>query len=377
MPPGFYKLKVSTAEGSSWIDNYAFTSNFKVLPRIHLRSPFVKDHMVDYFYHLIGTGLTDGIVSGLYPAYPAQTPPYPYPYPGIEVEPYELKYAFISLGLTVSDVDVLYTELMNTGVISVIQGVVSVSLPADPQSLNLSMPFQAYRTDIYYILDAVGDLWTGISWIIDGIPRYEGPLLHGIQSDNNFYFNGTSVGFCHCGGDDVTADFSCFDCQFCYTPGSVCGITDGMDKAENFLNEWGEGYDAVTVNYYGYIHAPVAGNYRFRLDADDYGELTLGGQINIIGIVDFISLQGGTQLGIANSSNNNSFETEVYLDVGYHPVEIRYNNISGKSTLGLYWNLATSNNRNFIFVDPTFIQESQENADAFEAFMEDSTNDLY
>ncbi len=451
--PGFYKLKVIMNEDNSWNGEVEFGDNFEIIPRRFLRSPIKKS-----VFRFIGTDLEEGISSGLYPIYKS-IPPSPYnyvpaAYPQVTscdyaIQDYDFKHSFAYEGLSSSEINILFDELLivngyinqqyfvqyygspatmilppefepyrediydillnlypqhdgniwhqfyNLGLsVSEVKELVKevifngyniLVFPeitiqenfrqlTNPSEMNLSPAYDGYKDEIFSILYSADVLneygWMGHCWRgPNGVPMYEGPIQHGMQADSLFYFNGVQGGFCICGEPETMPEGECGYCLepwACYEEGQIC---DSYGRIEYPFPYWGQGEVPVEVDYYGYIHAPVAGTYKLRLYADDSATMSLGGDLNVLGYVYDITLSGGTVLGTADASNNNTLDTEITLEPGYYPVEINFNNTEGNSTLNLYWNLRSANNQNFIFIDPTFIQESQENAQAFEAFM--------
>ena len=63
------------------------------------------------------------------------------------------------------------------------------------------------------------------------------------------------------------------------------------------------------------------------------------------------------------------FEIGIFEINGQEGLVINFNNSVGNSTLNLYWNIRDNNNQNFIFTDPTFIQQNKDNNKAFEEFL--------
>lgn len=91
------------------------------------------------------------------------------------------------------------------------------------------------------------------------------------------------------------------------------------------------------IVWQGALAAPVDGVYRFRTEADDGALLLLDGQV----VVD----NGG-------SHAVKSREAEVFLERGYHAIELRYWQTRGARHLGLYWQ---PNGRIEALISPRFL----------------------
>ncbi|MBZ0165343.1 MAG: hypothetical protein K8I00_00950, partial [Candidatus Omnitrophica bacterium] len=392
VPPGFYKVKVYTDEDTNWDEEYELTSEFKVIPRKFLRSPFVNPS--DSFP--IGTDLVDGIMAGLYPTYYELSTGVPvnnncemtHRFAGQDpIEHYTQ--AFQMLGISDPDITTIIAELQADGTLT------SYNLTNGFPNVNLTPPLDVYNSQVSQVLvngydvyaetyswqghcaDSVGG---GYSLPPDGFgfslfpnhyayggPVYEGPVSHGVLSDGYTYFDNNLGQICRCGDTnnlpecDAAPENECsFLCTF-FPPGEICGIVGNIGE------HWEEGNIPVREDLVGYLHTPISGPYEFRLIADDMGLLTLGGSLTLNSFDPAVS--GGTTYGPADSTNSNMIDIAVDLEAGYHPIEINFENQSGNATLQLLWNLRSANNQNFIFTDPTFIQEGGEDLEALDALL--------
>ncbi|MCK5081988.1 MAG: hypothetical protein KAR31_03695, partial [Candidatus Omnitrophica bacterium] len=396
LPLGFYKVKVFTDEDSNWDEEYAFDAELNVIPRKYLRSPFTNPS--DTFP--IGTDLSYGILSGLYPTYYDTAGGTPYVdacHQTHRMMSQDLKLYYIqeikNLGLTDSEANLIVAELEQDGFINSYGVMVS-----DEVIFDLTPPFNAYNSDVEQIVREfmgaynVGFDWEGhcydiqniVPWDLDlkisafGGPVYEGPVEHGMLPDGNSYFNGKLGSFCRCGDplnasecDDSNYTSCQLDCPFLLS-GDVCGEI-------GYLGEhWDEGLTPVVENLKGYLYAPIGGTYNLQLVADDLGSLTIGGTLTLGGpgalnAFDPV-ITGGTSMGIAFTGS--PLDVEVDLPAGYHPIEIGFENTDDIGALRLLWNLDNANNQNFIFIDPTFIQENHDDPHALDDFMDNSGTHL-
>ncbi len=491
LTPGFYKVKVSTQEGSNWDEEgkYLFSDNFRIIPAKYLRSPFVRPEdalsFTDFDIKLIGLDLENSIISGLYPIYhnhdynfviiPSsykedKSPPLCkisltvskleeiFEYFGLnkdeaddlisnllikeyidvgvfisskflnlssademvlsdKFEPYReeiynklsdyyLPYSrehtlwslFYEIGIPIENINQLIKELDNNGYIKLIK-ITPVKLKSKFLNLNtytqldIADKFARYKSAVFNLLKTAYKLgmptdyyfdendnrgWYGhCRWWSDGMPLYEGPIDHGIHpQDFNNYFEGMRGGICHCGEGDYPSECK-QDCQYTCSmtdayPGRYCGNYGHVG------HYWVNGEVPLEEDLIGYIYAPIDGKYKFKLYADDAGSLSIGGNLQIYidrGVdndsapkyIPYIS--DATLLGNANGDNEHMFVSDIDLTKGYYPIKIKFYNGGGPAALQLYWNVVDANNQDFIFTDPTFIQQNKDNTAAFERFL--------
>ncbi|MBI1256859.1 MAG: hypothetical protein GC204_05270 [Chloroflexi bacterium] len=83
-----------------------------------------------------------------------------------------------------------------------------------------------------------------------------------------------------------------------------------------------------SVRYTGYLYTPVSGEYQMILNAIDSASLDIEGQ-NVV----------------TTAQPNSDFQAAVTLEQGWHPVEVRFQDLTGNSRLFLSWTLPDSNAR--------------------------------
>ena len=77
-----------------------------------------------------------------------------------------------------------------------------------------------------------------------------------------------------------------------------------------------------SVSWKGWLVTPIAGNYRFRIGADDGVRLWIDGQI----------------VGESLRPNSvNQVETRLVLDEGQHAVRVDYFQVGGAKAISFYW----------------------------------------
>ena len=86
--------------------------------------------------------------------------------------------------------------------------------------------------------------------------------------------------------------------------------------------------DSYLTEFHGYVLVSTAGAYRFGISADDATDLYIDG----VRVADHYGGHGAT--GFVNTNSL----TEIYLDVGYHKVFARFEEISGGDSIQLGWN---------------------------------------
>ncbi|MCD4782099.1 MAG: hypothetical protein K8S27_16360 [Candidatus Omnitrophica bacterium] len=400
VPIGFYKVKVSTQEATSWDETYELSEELKIIPRRFLRNPFVPvpTEAGPPYYDVIGSDQEKGIISGLYPAYVA---PDQNDFCGecmINCNFYgeadnKCKLYFFEklkeLGLTELQVGALWDDLKDKGYISENSSLMNPFVSNDFCALNSFLGMDLFddfglREEIWEVLKQFR--WWGhcYGWN-SGMPMLEGPIDHGMHEDSLNYFEGEWAGVCYC---DEPGNYPAGECGSC---SDICGAGSGHQICGFYGNgtaSWGNGDSPVREDLHGFIYAPVPGNYKFRLYADDEGTLSVGGILDIVNSEKHltelgyylreynINITGGALLGTANAANGNTFEAEINLEEGYYPIEVNFENSGGQSALRLYWNLKDADNQNFLFIDPTFIQKSQEDSNAYYDFLNNPVAEL-
>ena len=168
--PGFYKVKVSTQEGSNWEEEgrYLFSDDFRIIPAKYLRSPFVRPEdalsPTGSDMKLLGVDLEKGIISGLYPIYYNHDYNFviPPPLSGGEKTPPrcrlslnmgKLKELFQYLGLTRDEADNLIAELLVEEYIDMPPYLYTITSKFDnlasSDDMVISDKFAPYRDGIY------------------------------------------------------------------------------------------------------------------------------------------------------------------------------------------------------------------------------------
>ena len=314
-----------------------------------------------------------------------------------------LWYLLHEIGISTDDIDQLIVELWDNGYIEFNGGYYFTLLRLRDKFLDLDTyeqmdiaeKFAAYKPAVFDLLKTAYKLgmmgiygpyfyedynnrgWYGhCRWWSDGFPLYEGPIDHGIhQQDSKSYFEGIQGGVCRCGdtSNPSICETSCQEVCSYYNvnPGDYCGNYGHVG------HYWGSGDVPVQEDLIGYIFAPVDGKYKFKLYADDAASLAIGGSLHISvdkseqdsppRYIPYIS--DAVMLGEANVDNEYTLVSDMDLSKGYYPIQIKFHNEEGIAALRLYWNVLDANNQDFIFTDPTFIQQNKDNTTAFEKFL--------
>ena len=111
---------------------------------------------------------------------------------------------------------------------------------------------------------------------------------------------------------DVTGDMADF-LDGTFASGSDPSATPTPPNA--FTAALGSGPNNFIARFTGYFHAEVEGTYSFKVYADDAGRLTLDGTNRVV--------------NVAAGTKDAAGEGSVWLDAGWHPIEVLFNEETG------------------------------------------------